>query len=212
MGVKKIYLVRHGQTDFNLKGIVQGSGVDADLNDFGRLQAEAFYQKYKDISFDKIYTSTLRRSWQSVEKFINKGISWEKLEGLNEISWGNREGQAITPEEDAYYHRMLDFWRNGETHHRIEGGESPEDVVYRQQIAMNHILAQEHESCILICMHGRAMRILLTHILNYPLKDMDLFEHENLCLYELAYTGTMFQITNYNDVSHLELIKENEVN
>ncbi len=211
MGVKKIYLIRHGQTDFNLRGIVQGCGVDADLNDFGKLQAEAFFQAYQHISFDKIYTSKLKRSWQSVEKFIEKKIPWEKLEGLNEISWGNREGQAITPEEDAYYHRMLALWREGETQHRIEGGESPEDVVYRQITALNHILAQENEECILICMHGRAMRILLTHILHYPLKEMDSFEHENLCLYELLYTGTMFRIDNFNDVSHLEAIKMNQV-
>lgn len=207
MGVKKIYLIRHGQTDFNLRGIVQGSGVDADLNEFGKLQAEAFYQAFKHISFDKIYTSQLKRSWQSVEKFIQKEIPWKKLEGLNEISWGNREGQAITPEEDAYYHRMLALWREGETQHKIEGGESPEDVVYRQIVALNHILAQENEECVLICMHGRAMRILLTHILHYPLKDMDTFEHENLCLYELVYTGTMFHIKNFNDTRHLQAIR-----
>lgn len=39
---KKIYIIRHGQTDFNLKGIVQGSGVDSSLNDFGVAQSRAF--------------------------------------------------------------------------------------------------------------------------------------------------------------------------
>ncbi len=201
--VKKIYLVRHGQTDFNLKGIVQGSGVDSDINEMGRKQALAFFEAYKNIPFDKVYTSVLKRSKQSVEEFIKSGIPHEELSGLNEISWGLREGQIITPEEDNYYHDMLNRWKNGETGHKINGGESPEDVLYRQKVAMNHILAQENEKTILICMHGRAMRILLTHLLNYPLKDMDFFEHENLCLYELVYTGTMFQIHNYNDTNHL---------
>ena len=41
--MKHIYLVRHGQTDFNLKGIVQGSGVDASINETGLKQAQAFY-------------------------------------------------------------------------------------------------------------------------------------------------------------------------
>ncbi|HRG79965.1 MAG TPA: histidine phosphatase family protein, partial [Cyclobacteriaceae bacterium] len=59
---KKIYIIRHGQTDFNLQGIVQGSGVDSSLNDMGRAQADAFYLTYKDIPFDKIYTSALRRT------------------------------------------------------------------------------------------------------------------------------------------------------
>ena len=52
---KKIYITRHGQTDFNKKGIVQGSGVDSDLNETGRLQAEAFFKKFKDHPFDKLY-------------------------------------------------------------------------------------------------------------------------------------------------------------
>ncbi|HMR56571.1 MAG TPA: histidine phosphatase family protein, partial [Cyclobacteriaceae bacterium] len=69
MTTKKIYLIRHGQTDFNLKGIVQGSGVDSSLNDRGRAQAEAFYETYKNIAFDKIYTSALRRTRESVIGF-----------------------------------------------------------------------------------------------------------------------------------------------
>lgn len=174
------------------------------------MQADAFFEAYKHIPFDKIYTSTLRRSRESIEKFLQLGIPDEALPGLNEISWGSREGQAITPEEDRYYHRMLKRWREGETHHRIEGGESPEDVVYRQKEAMFHILSHEDENTILICMHGRAMRILLTHLLNYPLKDMDTFEHENLCLYELVFTGTMFMVTNFNDTRHLMALKTSE--
>jgi probable phosphoglycerate mutase len=43
-------------------------------------------------------------------------------------------------------------------------------------------------------------------VLNYPLKSMDMFEHENLCLYVLNYTGSMFQVERYNDVSHLTLL------
>lgn len=203
MGVKKIYIIRHGQTDFNLKGIVQGSGVDSSLNATGQSQANAFYEKYQNVAFDKIYTSTLKRSFESVKGFIDLGIPHEKLSGLNEISWGVREGEEITPEEDKYYHRMLANWQKGETHHRIEGGESPEDVVIRQKEAMKHILAQENEDTVLICMHGRAMRILMTHLLNYPLSEMDAFEHQNLCLYLLHYTGSLFRVEKYNDTVHL---------
>ena len=97
MSTKKIYLIRHGQTDYNLRGVVQGSGIDAPLNETGRKQAEAFYQTYKSVSFDKVYTSVLQRSQQSVKKFLADGIPHEAFEGLNEISWGNREGISITP-------------------------------------------------------------------------------------------------------------------
>lgn len=200
---KKVYLVRHGQTDFNLKNIVQGSGVDTDLNDLGRSQAALFFQMYQHVPFDKIYTSALKRSHQSVKQFIDLGIPHDALAGLNEISWGSKEGHRVTPEEDAYYHYMLEQWRIGNTSLKIEGGESPEDVVERMKPAVDHIMARKEEETILICMHGRAIRILLCYLLNYPLKSMDMFEHQNLGLYLLHYSGTMFTIEKYNDDTHM---------
>jgi broad specificity phosphatase PhoE len=200
---KKIYLVRHGQTDFNLQGIVQGSGVDSSLNDTGRAQALAFFDAYQDVRFDKVYTSKLRRTTETVQSFIDLGIPHESLAGLNEISWGTKEGQKITPEEDEYYHWMLKQWQQGNTSKRIEGGESPEEVSVRQRPCLDLMLSRREEHTILICMHGRAMRILLCQLLNYPLKSMDLFEHANLCLYLVNHTGTMFSVEKYNDTTHL---------
>lgn len=200
---KKVYLVRHGQTDFNLRNIVQGSGVDTDLNDLGRDQAAMFYNTYKSIPFDKVYTSALKRSHQSVQHFIDLGIPHDALAGLNEISWGTKEGHPVTPEEDAYYHYMLEQWRQGNTHLKIEGGESPEDVVRRMKPAVDYIMARPEEKTVLICMHGRAIRILLCHLLHYPLKAMDMFEHQNLGLYLLNFTGSMFTIEKYNDTAHM---------
>jgi probable phosphoglycerate mutase len=208
LNTKKIYIVRHGQTDLNLKGIVQGSGVDSSLNDTGRAQALAFFENYKHIPFDKVYTSVLKRTLETVENFIQIGIPTEALEGLNEISWGKKEGQPITPAEDKYYHHMLDQWQKGDTSLRIEGGESPDEVVTRMKPAVDHILTKEDEKTILICMHGRAIRILLCYLLNYPLKSMDMFEHENACLYILNFTGTVFNVELYNNVDHLKSLKE----
>jgi broad specificity phosphatase PhoE len=202
---KKIYLIRHGQTDYNLRGIVQGSGVDSSLNDNGRAQALAFFKSYGHIHFEKIYISNLKRTQESVNEFIKLGISYERNSGLNEISWGKKEGQPITPEEDAYYHWMLKQWQEGNTSLRIEGGESPEEVAARQKPVIESLIKSE-ASTILVCMHGRALRILLCQLFNYPLKNMDTFEHANLCLYQLSYTGSLFFIEKHNDVKHLEMI------
>ena len=92
---------------------------------------------YRDVPFGKIYTSALKRTKESVQDFIDMGISHESLTGLNEISWGSKEGQRITPEEDAYYHWMLKEWQKGNTSERITGGESPNDVVLRQRSAID---------------------------------------------------------------------------
>lgn len=203
MKSKKIYLVRHGQTDYNLKGIVQGSGIDASLNEKGRRQADAFYNAFQEVSFSKVYTSALKRTKESVKGFLERGLPHEELSGLNEINWGTREGMVITPEEDAYYHEVIKKWQQGETELRIEGGESPQDVFDRQKPALDHILAKEDEDTVLVCMHGRAMRVLLCQMLNYPLYSMDMFEHTNLCLYVLNYNGKNFTVEKFNSTEHL---------
>jgi probable phosphoglycerate mutase len=203
---KKIYIVRHGQTDFNLKNIVQGSGVDSSLNERGIAQAKAFFEHYKHVPFDKIYTSTLKRTTETVKNFLDLGIPSESLAGLNEISWGNKEGFKITPEEDQYYHYMLKQWQLGNTSLKIEQGESPDDVVRRMKPEVAYIMSKPEEHTVLICMHGRAIRILLCILLDYPLKSMDMFEHENLCLYLLSYSNGKFTIELHNDVSHLRFI------
>ena len=177
--------------------------MDTDLNDLGRDQAALFYQTYKDVPFDKVYTSSLKRSQQSVQQFIQRGIPHDALSGLNEISWGTKEGHPVTPEEDEYYHYMLAQWRLGNTGLKIQGGESPDDVVVRMKPAVDYIMSKPEEKTILICMHGRAIRILLCYLLHYPLRSMDMFEHQNLGLYVLNYSGSMFTVEKYNDDAHM---------
>lgn len=188
-------------------GIVQGSGVDSSLNDYGRAQARAFFETYKQVHFEKIYTSILKRTVESVNDFISLGIPHEKLAGLNEINWGYKEGKKITPEEDEYYHYMLAQWKEGNTALKINGGESPEDVIERLKPAIAHILSQP-EQTILICMHGRAIRILLCYLLHLPLKEMDSFEHQNLCLYLLNYKDDVFVIEKSNNIDHLARLQQ----
>jgi len=98
-----------------MRGIVQGSGINSSLNEQGRGQAKAFFEHFKHVPFDRIYTSALKRTVETVQSFIDLGIPTESLAGLNEISWGSKEGQKITPEEDAYYHWMLRQWQEGNT-------------------------------------------------------------------------------------------------
>lgn len=201
---KKIYLVRHGQTDYNLKGVVQGSGIDAPLNRNGQRQAAAFFDYYKNIPFEKVYYTGLQRTKQSVEGFLNLGIAHEAVPELNEISWGRYEGVPMTPDENHYYEHMLQRWSSGDLDYAIEGGESPNIVAKRLKKGIDHILAQPEE-LILICMHGRAMRVLLSIMLGYDLRHMDLFKHQNLGLYVLHQNVLgAFRIEKYNSGDHLK--------
>jgi len=178
-------VVRHGQTDYNLRGVVQGSGINAPINENGEKQAEAFYENFKHIPFDKVYYSGLIRTKQSIERFIQGDIPHESIPELNEISWGNYEGLPMDHQENEYYHNMLKKWSKGELDHKIMGGESPLDVSKRLERGMERILKNGGQN-ILVCMHGRAIRILMSTVLKYNLRFMDVFRHENLCCYELT--------------------------
>lgn len=206
MLTKTIYLIRHGETEFNRRGVVQGSGIDSDLNELGFLQAKAFFNAYQHIEFDKIYTSKLRRTVQSVQEFINLGIPYEQYEGLNEISWGEKEGKVPNYLEDENYLEIIANWSKGKTDiPAAKGGETPEQVVARQKAAFEEIIARSDEKMILVAMHGRAIRILLTHLLDLPLSEMDTFSHSNLCLYRLSYdyNTQKFSLDVANNTTHL---------
>ncbi|HEY1056183.1 MAG TPA: histidine phosphatase family protein, partial [Emticicia sp.] len=109
------------------------------------------------------------------------------------------------------YLDVLQRWKKGETNiPAAKGGETPEDVAARQKIAFEIILSRPEEELILVAMHGRAIRILLTHLLNLPLGSMDDFEHSNLCLYKLTYSyeTKAFTVEVSNDIAHLMVLAE----
>ncbi|HSY61269.1 MAG TPA: histidine phosphatase family protein [Cytophaga sp.] len=202
MSTKKIYLVRHGQTEFNKKGIVQGSAVNSSLNDIGRAQAHAFYQAYKHVPFDVVYTSALNRSIESVQAFIDASIPHYIRPGLNEISWGEMDGKLATTTEHNEYKDLLARWQQGDVEFKMWGGESPVDVQKRQEPVIQEILNSNYET-ILMCMHGRAIRILLSLVTKTSLAEMDRFEHGNLCLYLLEGTVKEIKVISSNDQRHL---------
>lgn len=204
MKKKTFYIIRHGQTDLNLKGIVQGQGIDSPLNEHGFAQAQAFYEAYQDVPFDKIYTSTLLRTRQTVASFIDKGIPTEALSGLDEISWGIYEGQELNDTILSGFDALVRSWREGKLDIALEKGESPNQVVRRQQQAFEYILEQENEETILVCMHGRALRILLCHLTGVPVAAMDDFQHTNTSLYKLEYANGHFTIVDAYNIKHLE--------
>ncbi len=197
---KEIYIIRHGETEFNRQGLVQGSKIDAPLNDTGRYQAKRFYEHFKHEGFNALYTSDLIRTHQSVEQFIKDGLPWTKLPGLNEISWGVNEGKVPDGDSNRNFFQLLKAWRNGYLHAAMEEGESPIQVLARQIMAVEKIMANTDEKRVLVCMHGRAMRVLLCYLTGNSLTKMDRFEHKNLCLYKLRFSGSFFEVelANFN--------------
>jgi len=202
---KTIYLIRHGETDYNRQGVIQGSGINASLNEWGIAQATAFFDAYQHVPFDKIYTSQLIRTQQSVQKFIDTGIPFEKHAGLNEINWGIYEGQKPEEIDAKAYGRLLQNWKEGNITYTMLGGESAADVSLRQQDFLKMMFDRTEEETVLIATHGRAMRIMLASFFDRNLSGMDRFEHSNLCLYKLEYlySEKTLTINLSNDITHL---------
>ena len=207
MILKTLYIVRHGQTELNRLGIVQGRGRDTDLNDEGKKQAYLFYNDYKNVPFDKIYISALRRTQQSIQPFIDLDIPYEKLPGLDELAWGIYEGQASTPATKGAFLQVLRDWMECKLDTKFEGGESPNEVKVRQQEALDVIMSHPEEKNVLICMHGRAMRLFLCILMGLPLTEMDNFPHQNLVLYKVTFDGEKFEIADFNNALHLKSLE-----
>lgn len=198
-----VYIVRHGQTDYNLRGIVQGSGVDSSLNDTGRAQAAAFYQKYQDHPFELVMTSALKRTRESVVSFLSDGLPHVVDADINEMHWGEHEGKVGTPESVAEYQRIKDAWATGDIDGRIGGGESAREMGDRLQRFINKLKLRP-EKQILICSHGRAMCGLVTLMQGMPIHLMNEFRHSNLGLWVAHLKDGIYQFELKNDLSHLD--------
>lgn len=201
---KHIFIIRHGETDYNRAGIIQGRGVNISLNEEGRKQAKAFFLKYGRYPFDRVYTSSLVRSIETVQRFIDSGIPWSIRPELDEIDWGEQEGKETDKEMRELYRQVTAAWKSGALHVRIPGGESILDLAWRQKSfieSLRHDRARE----ILICSHGRAMRALLCQLLGMDLSRMDEFPHSNLSLYRLLQNEAGFHLVLRHDTSHLKL-------
>jgi probable phosphoglycerate mutase len=205
MPKKELYIIRHGQTEHNAKGIVQGRGVNLSLNEKGRKQADAFFRAYKHVPFEMIYTSSLIRAQESVAKFKELGIPNMAFEELDEISWGDFEGNNNTMESDGQFTQLLAKWKSGDIHAKPSpSGESPFELQQRQKKFLEHLMASPHEK-ILIATHGRFIRAFMCTLTGLPLSEMEKFHHVNLCLYKVNMDDDgKFEIELSCEQGHLE--------
>lgn len=200
----RLYLLRHGETNYNLEKIVQGGGIDSDLNETGYLQGQKFYKRYQDIPFEAIYCSGLKRTRQTLKSFEDAGRSITPLAGLNEMGWGELEGKPFDPVSHAAFIEMNDKWNAGELHLGFPGGESPKQVWQRSSAAIEHIVNSHSNGNILICTHGRTLRILLSGLSGYGIERMNWFPHENTGLNILRSPGPAWHFERINCLEHLK--------
>lgn len=200
--MKEIYFIRHGETEYNLLGIVQGSGIDASLNDKGRAQAKAFYEAYQHVPFEVVLASKLKRTQETVQLFVENNIPMETFHEINEMSWGIHEGKKGNLKMKEDYQAMVAAWRNEVYDYKIEGGESAAELAQRLERFKAHLKTRE-EKTILVCSHGRAMCCMMAVLRNQPYKEMEQYKHSNTGLYKVLFDGERFLLEVLNDTSHL---------
>lgn len=202
-----LFLVRHGETDFNLKGIVQGRGVDTPLNEKGMSQASALAARFADEKLESLYSSPLTRARQTAQQVARSCGFTEDFPtdpDLEEMSWGIFEGQSHSPELTTAFAEMKLRWHEGEHDFRVERGESLRQVQSRGVAAIDRILAAETGKRVLVVAHGRFLRILLASLLEeYGIKRMEELEHTNTGVNYLIHDGQKFRAEYLNCTKHL---------
>ncbi len=204
-----LHILRHGETEFNRLGIIQGSSVDTDLNEIGRAQARAFFEHYQDIDFQLVVTSALKRSHQTVQHFIDKPLPWLRNADINEICWGHHEGQPVNDHWSSMWHEVKASWNNGELTARMPGGESAFELNQRLERFIAWLKMQTAER-VLICTHGRTLRGLVSLLKGTSLADMEGVQHVNTGCYVVELHDDRFNFILENDTAHLERLLENE--
>ncbi len=160
MNKTTLYLIRHGETDWNLADKIQGQ-TDIPLNASGRAQAQKMAQflKKKQVSFAALYSSDLQRAHQTAEE-IAAVFALEIIlaADLREGHYGKAEG--ITKKE---WHALYGSYDHQTLPEAIEA--EPRDQVVKRVMNYLNTIAQKHAGQhIAVVTHGGALRSLLTHL------------------------------------------------
>ncbi len=160
-----IYFARHGQTDWNTLGKVQGS-TDIPLNENGIEQARRLceYFEKENIALEKVYTSRQIRAVQTARTVSERfGLEYETVAGLEEMNMGAFEGHTW-PEIEALYPEELGKWNSDRRYVATPGGESCQMVMERVFRAIDRIIGQydvPSEKNLLIISHGAVILTLI---------------------------------------------------
>ena len=169
----KIYMIRHGETDWNKKRKLQGQ-VDIPLNEFGRLLARQTAPALKDIPFDAVYTSPLQRAKETAELVIgDRNIPLIEEDRLKEMGFGEFEGMCCSEEgwniPDPDFHNFFDAPQN---YQPPKGGESFQELTRRLNSFLQELIQKSEmkEKTVLLSTHGAALCGLLHLIKGNPIE------------------------------------------
>jgi broad specificity phosphatase PhoE len=214
-GKQRLYLCRHGETDWNAAGKIQGGGYDLELNENGLIQAKIVADELSSIPLTVVASSHLRRAHQTADCIHchHDGAKRVVLEGLGEMRFGSFEGLALrgpdcTNEITQSFQSLNNGMKLDASVAWPDGGESPAEVERRAKIAIQTILETHSTtlgSHVCIVAHGRTINILLASLLESDPRLFSKFHQQNCSINVLDVVcdnGTMsFEdiLLNYHD-------------
>jgi 2,3-bisphosphoglycerate-dependent phosphoglycerate mutase len=198
----ELVLVRHGETDWNVEGRIQGH-LDIPLNETGLAQAAAVGNRLREEAFDRIYASDLMRAWRTATPATHGDDQRiQREQRLRERHLGVLQG--LTSDEAAS--RAPEAWaafRTRQPDMPLQGGESLGEFS-RRVVGLMTELAQRHAgSRILLVTHGGVLDVAYRHATNMPLDTPRDFPIFNASVNVLQHRLGAWSVISWGDVSHL---------
>lgn len=158
-----LYFVRHGETEHNKNQCYYGS-IDVDITEKGVLQAQKGAKKLKNINFNKVYISELKRAGQTANIFMEgRQVELIRDKRINEINFGEFEGKSHE-EIKEFYSDEWKLWCDDWKGFTPPGGECYTQFYDRIKSFMDDILKLDEDN-VLIVTHGGVIRSVYCYLL-----------------------------------------------
>jgi len=202
MNRTQIIIVRHGQTEWNIRGIRQGY-LDSPLTTRGMAQAKALAQRLAREQFSALYSSDLGRALQTAQEVANvTGHAIVTDARLRERHLGIFQG--LNAEEiNAKYLEERRAMRSQGPGYVIPGGESMVQQVERNMACLNELAARHEGEQIVVVTHGGVVSGFFRHTLEISLEAPRRFEFVNAGINVFAREDANWMLLTWGDVSHL---------
>ena len=143
---KTFYIMRHGQTLFNVRRKIQGA-CDSPLTELGFRQAKKAGEFFKDIPLDHLYSSTSERASDTLEIVTDNRLPYTRLKGLKEMNFGIYEGESedLNPDRESFATFFVKY-----------GGESRDMVLERMVETCTAIMEKDDHQVVLAVSHAGA--------------------------------------------------------
>jgi broad specificity phosphatase PhoE len=200
-----LYLIRHGETDWNVEGRCQGFS-DSPLNETGRRQAEATARHLSDIKIDAIYSSSLGRAHEMarmIAKYHKAPV--QTSDALRELNQGDFEGLTF-PELFETHSEFLQEWLRDPADLRVPGGESMREMQTRAWAALEEIVENNGDGNVVVVGHNLCNSTLLCRLLNLELADFRRIKQDVATINIIEFGGRWPHpvVLRLNDTCHLK--------